>query len=369
MTVPYLDLQINQQHLLECLIDEPGHHLISGPPGSGKSLLAVHQAAFLDLAGHPTVLLAHSNLLRQHLQADAAALESSVPIMTFHSWMHQWYREATGTSLGARIGAFDWTSLISVAVQNAVREERTLVIDEGQDLPLQFYHLCRIIGARVIVFADEFQRITETQCTLAEIAAGLGNCTRHEISENMRNSYPIASLAREFYVGKRPPPLPKLDGPLPTLLHRPESRRSFVRWLTDYAVANRGVSIGVVVRRTHEQQALLAEIERMSPGLRPQIYVGNAKGERHRTVDPYHPGLRIVNRASVKGLGFDTVIIPDAHTDAGDPTAVDVRMLYYVLTTRARWELVLCYCGDREPPILEGISPRLLERQLLSGDR
>jgi hypothetical protein len=366
LTPDFLHLAAEQQMILKRLA-EPGNHLVTGPPGSGKSVLAVHQAAISDLSGQPTTLLARSKLLGQHLRAATTTLGSTVEIKTFHKWVHDWHLESAGRSLGGRPGTFNWTYLVEVALRNTARREHTLVIDEGQDLPPEFYQLCRFIGARLLVFADECQRITETQSTLEEIKSALGVSGQHEITHNLRNSYQIAALARQFHVGLHPPPLPAPEGPMPVLLHRPEPWRPFVRWLTNYATTHPTLSIGVVVKLKSLQLELLGDIERTSPGLHPQIYVGDAPTDRHRNIDPVRPGIRLVNRASVKGLEFGTVIVPDAHLDSGDPTAADLRMLYYVLVTRTRGQLYLCYSGDREPPIVADVPERLLRRELLAG--
>lgn len=367
MTVGYLDLIAEQRAVLDRLT-EPGHHLVSGPPGSGKSLLAIHHAAALEIVGRPVTLIAHSRLLGQHLNGGGERLGVSLPIRTFHGWVHAWYREATGSPLGgARIGAFDWPRLMSAALHDTGRRGHVLVVDEAQDLPQEFFSLCRVLGMDVIAFADEYQRITDTQSTLDEIDKALGGCDRLEIGANLRNPRPVAELARHFHPGLRPPPLPNRDGPVPVLMWRPEARRPFVRWLTRYAESHRTLTIGVVVKRSREQGELLAEIERSRPGLRPQIYVGAAGDPRYKRVDPDRPGLRLVNRASVKGLEFDSVIIPDAHLDAGDPSGVDLKMLYYVLVTRTRGELHICYAGDREPRLFCGISRQTLDRRVMPG--
>lgn len=367
VTIGYLDLAAEQRAVLDRLT-APGHHLVSGPPGSGKSLLAVRHAAALDIAGRPVTLIAYSKLLGQHLEADGAQLGASLPIKTFHAWVHAWYRETTGSTLGGyRSGAFDWTLLVSAALRDTERRGHVLVIDEAQDLPQEFFTMCRILGMDVVAFADEYQRITQNQCTLDEIEKALGECNRLEINANLRNSRPVAELARYFYPGLYPPPLPARDGPVPVLLWRPEARRPFARWLARYAVDNPTHKIGVVVKRGQEQKGLLAEIERVHPGLRPQIYVGAAADERYRRVDSNRPGIRLVNRASVKGLEFDTVIVPDAHLDAGDPSSADSKMLYYVLATRARSELYFCYSGDQEPWMFREIPHRALVRQMMPG--
>ncbi|WP_370415357.1 hypothetical protein [Streptomyces fradiae] len=71
----------------------------------------------------------------------------------------------------------------------------------------------------------------------------------------------------------------------------------------------------------------------------------------------------LVHRRSAKGLGFDTVVVPDAHTDAAtDPTSAALRMEYYVMATRARREVHFAYEGVAEPPLLAQVAARELLR-------
>ncbi len=89
------------------------------------------------------------------------------------------------------------------------------VIDEGQDMPLQFYNAPESPGFnRFFIVADQNQQITDNNSSRKEIA----DCLAVEASEvielrqNYRNSYPVARLAREFYTGdpaSPPPDLPK----------------------------------------------------------------------------------------------------------------------------------------------------------------
>jgi hypothetical protein len=101
------------------------------------------------------------------------------------------------------------------------------------------------------------------------------------------------------------------------------------------------------------------------PRLKPQLYTARARAAqgRYRTLDLGRPGIVLVHRASAKGLGFDTVVIPDTHTDAAvDPTSAALRMTYYVLATRARRELHLAYEGETEPPLCAQVGPGALLR-------
>ncbi|GAA3956321.1 hypothetical protein GCM10022384_06880 [Streptomyces marokkonensis] len=360
MTLTYLDLTPEQRAGLDALPFD-GNHLISGPPGSGKSLLAAQRAIMLALTGTPVAVLTRSNLLRQSLAATVRALgtaDRGVRVTTAHAWLAEWHG---GKAPRSDDGWYDWHALYERAADTGPIPGLTLVVDEGQDLPPEFYLLCRMLGARTTVYADECQRLTDTHSTLAEIARNLGRCTRHELDGNHRNTEQIASFAAHFHTGAGAPALPARQGP-PPRLHRFHERGA-ADLLALLAERHPKDSIGVVVGSKHTQFSLLGSLTRRAPRLKPQLYTSEAKGGQYRNLDLGRPGIVIVHRASAKGLGFDTVVIPDTHTDAaGDPSAAALRMTYYVLTTRARRELHLGYEGESEPPMLAQVGKGELMR-------
>ncbi|MDX2682471.1 DNA helicase [Streptomyces soliscabiei] len=351
MTLTYLDLVPEQRACLENLPFD-GNHLISGPPGSGKSLLAAQRAIMLALTGTPAVLLTRSNLLRQSLAATVHALgpaDRGVRVSTAHAWLNEWYG---GEPPRGADGWFDWPALYARAAETGPVPGLTLVVDEGQDLPPEFYRLSRLLGGRTTVFADECQRLTDTNSTLTEIAERLGRCTRLDLDGNHRNTRQIASFAAHFHTGAGLPVLPEHEGPPPRLHRLPP--RGVADLLILLAQRHPRHSIGVIVNSTHTQFSLLGSLERRAPRLKPQLYTSRAPAGqgRYRTLDLGRPGIVLVHRASAKGLGFDTVVIPDTQTDAAvDPTSAALRMTYYVLATRARRELHLAYEGETEPPL------------------
>lgn len=361
MTVAYLDLATGQRTILDKLPFE-GNHLVDGPPGSGKSLLAAQRALMLALTGRHVVLLTRSNLLRQSLAPVAAALgagEAGMDVSTVHSWLSRTYgRDVRRTE----DGWFDWPACHQRAAQ-AKGDTLALVVDEGQDLPSGFYRLCRVLRADTTVFADECQRLTDSQSTLREIADGLGRCDRHGLDGNHRNTRQIAKLAAHFHVGTEPPALPDRAGPTPKL-HRLADFNAVTDRLIALARENPRHRIGVVVASSRTQFELLTRLERRAPRLEAQTYTAQAAaGSRYRDLDLARPGIVIVHRASAKGLDFDTVVVPDTHVDAAaDPTAAQLRMTYYVLATRARRELHFAYGGTSEPVLFSDVPAGLLAR-------
>jgi superfamily I DNA/RNA helicase len=353
----YLDLTTEQRQVLDELPFD-GNHLVCGPPGSGKSVLAVHRAAMTALTGAPTTLVCRSNLLRQHVEPAAAALGPDPKVETVHSWVESWYARAMGARPPTLTpGGFDidWSALLTeVATAEDLPSAGALVVDEGQDLPVGFYRLCRLAGAQVTVLADEYQTITETRSTVAEIRSTLAAGETH-MAGNHRTTRPIAELAECFRLGGPEPLLPDRSGPVPVLA-RYRAFGELTTELRDRVRQHPERTIGVVVRFTEFQLRLLEALERSKVPV--QAYTGGGRG-RYRDIDAGRPGVHLVTRASVKGLEFDTVIVPDCHHNTADVTDPDQRMMYYVLATRARHELLLGFAGERPPAHLADL-PRHL---------
>ncbi|MEV0093677.1 hypothetical protein [Streptomyces sp. NPDC050738] len=359
------DLTPAQRACLEAL-PLTGNHVVSGPPGSGKSLLAAHRAVHLALTGRPTLLLSRSNLLRQLLRDTLQGLTvpgAPVEAATVHGWIQRRFgRDVPRTE----DGWFDWTALTHRAAATLGEDDAStphLVIDEGQDLPPDFYQLARLAAASVTVFADECQRLTETNSTLTEITDALGRSTgRVEIGGNHRNTREIVSLAEHFRIGATRPGIPVRSGTLPVIRHY-SGNKDLVDDIVTMAARQPQHRIGVIVNSLRTAADLMRSLERAGLAREPQLYSSAASSGRYRDLDLTRPGVVLVHRASAKGLDFDTVVIPDTETDAAiDPTSAALRMTYYVMITRARERLVLGWQGTRLPGHLEGLQGRSVMR-------
>lgn len=345
----YLGLSDEQEKILA---DMPfdGNHLVTGPPGSGKSLVALHRAAMLWIAGRPVELLSYGNLLRQSTAAAADALKIDVPITTYHRWLHAYFRKRFGENPPGDRYDIDWAAMLRRVIVSGPgpdRQARDLVIDEGQDLPEEFYRCCRFLGVNVTVCADEHQRITERQSTLAEIDRALAGPARYDLGADHRTTREIAEFAAHYRDGV-PAPLPTRSGPVPTITPY-KSLASFAKELAVHAATHTDQAIGVALRRPGHQKQLFAELDRL--GARGvQTYL--SADPRFRTVDFTRAGVRIFNVQSMKGLEFDALFVPDLHLYGSDATDPAIRMLTYMLFTRPRHELHLGYEGDARPTII-----------------
>lgn len=91
MTFPgYEDLSLEQDEVYNLPLD--GKSLVSGPPGTGKSVMALYRAQALSIDDRTPAILMFNNVLKQYIALHAAKLGVADGVETFHCWFR---REAT----------------------------------------------------------------------------------------------------------------------------------------------------------------------------------------------------------------------------------------------------------------------------------
>ncbi|MFE4057107.1 hypothetical protein ACFXP3_12535 [Streptomyces sp. NPDC059096] len=366
MRIPsLLDLKIEQQ----AAIDLPfhGNHVITGATGSGKTVMAVYRAWALAVTGRDVSLFTHSNPLHQYLAQVAPDLTEAIKVTTYHRWIRDfWIRhfDTDPPRTDEEGFRYDWIEMQLSCISRGFRSNAHLVIDEGQRLPVAFYQWCRIIGAGVTVCADENQRIDDDQSTLSEICRTLAVDTDPLVlSENHRNTREIATLASEFRTDSGEEFFsPTRTGRTPTILKVP-SLKHFLSGISQYFGAHPKRSIGVICRSTQVLRDIQSALTGLKLAEHTQAY---ASGDRYRdTIDFSTRPIRLVSTASVKGLEFDSVFVPDLDAYTEDPTSVEARLRFLVLCTRAREDLYFAYRGSQEPAIVSSLPERLLTRHTI----
>lgn len=365
MRLPSLvELTPDQAVVLNMPFDGPG--VVGGPPGSGKTVMTFYRAWMLNTIGCNVVVMTYSNLLHQYSAYAAADLAGDVRMTTFHRWLRRFWTEQFGSRPpeGAEgEWSYDWDAMLHTLSTTRLRPGAIphLVIDEGQELPRAFYLMCRMMGANATVFAGDNPYVGERQSTLDEIRILLGSGIEAlRLTGNHRSSREISALSAHYGDDGRTDPIaPTRSGKSPILLRMP-SLKVFVAELARYAGAHPRLSIGVLCRSMRLQQTIQYELARRGRESMVQVYVSD---DRNRsTVDFSRPGIRIVNVASMGGLEFDSVFVPDLEEYAEDPTTLEARIRFHILTSRARDELYLAYRGQHEPSIVANVPATVLER-------
>lgn len=362
LELPGLD-SLSPEH--EAVLAKPlgSSFLVIGPPGTGKSVVAIYRASLLYHSGRRTVFLMYGKMLSEYTKKAVDDLGISKIVRTFHSWFPRFwkrcYRQAPPM---LERWVFDWIACLNkvMASPPPASEKIHIIVDEGQDMPKEFYMVLSVISESLTIFADENQRIMKHQSTIAEIRAASQVQDILMLTMNYRNTREIAEVSASFYAGLPTgiPALPSTRGERPFLLSFPRIYEC-VQYIAEYERTNSSKSIAVMIQKGDDAIRFYNRLENkvVNP---PQIYLSDG-AQNKKQVDFGSSGVKILTYASAKGLQFDTVFLPELQSVRGDPKGDDLRMRFYVMTSRARETLGLMYSGNSVPLIVDAFPMDLLD--------
>jgi DNA helicase II / ATP-dependent DNA helicase PcrA len=373
------------------LLPREGSYLIVGGPGTGKSIIALlrTRAHHRPKGAQEYVFLVYNRLL---LEASRELVGNAINAHPWKTWFKGMYKRALGQPcpvIDGQAFTLDWAEILDAIVgAHDVPTPLTpfVVIDEGQDMPPEFYRaLIELDFKHVYVVADQNQRITEEHSSLHEIATELPihPDARIELTENYRNCDRIARLAQAFCI--EDPASSRLRLPLerrctrePLLIdYGPGSAWDFdglIRRILKAADRDPARLYGIITPDNAARQCWLKAlgqhpvIQALDHG-RPRIvtYASGDEDGDHRFGEG---GIFVINAQSAKGLEFDTVFLADIDgyrfdTESRDQRE-DLQRRFYVMISRAREHVVLLRRAGHPCPadaILPLADPSLLDRR------
>ncbi len=361
-----------QLEVLEYPLDQS--LFVVGPPGSGKTILAIQRAQMAAQTEQNTVsnissvsIVAYNRMLRRLFELLKKDGSSPVDIRTMHSFVWRDYKGRTDEGppkIPGQSFSHDWETMHAMleSSRNSRFSKSHLVVDEGQDLPRGFFqYASRFVAPVMTVFADEDQALEEKRTRLQDIknAARLNDPVI--LSKNHRNTPEISSLAEHFHSGGLPVARVVRDptGELPRLVQT-QGLNPAVE-LVSNRFKNTNDCIGVIVDSNNAGRTIYDELRKILTSEQVKIYSNDQKNENE--IDVLQPGVTVLNRQSVKGQEFDTVFIMELEKFI--PCNADVqRRVMYMICTRARDNLYLV-CD--KPELLERVKaalpgPDLLDR-------
>lgn len=332
---------------------------IVGPPGSGKTVLAIHRARMMATAGNAVVLVTYNRMLRR---LSTLLGEGRVQARTMHKFVSGHYIERVKHLAPGKRFSYDWDAMFdAMRRQSSGTDSTHMIVDEGQDLPKQFFRYAREFAAtNLTVFADENQALTDEHSTLKDIkdAAGLGDPV--VLSGNHRNRPEVARVAEHFHAGRLPAAEVHREssGELPRIVvygNLEEAAARIVNWHSA-----RGGRVGVVVDRNVTGASMQAALRRRLQGRRVDLYSHRMKNED--AIRLLEPGITVLNEKSIKGQEFDTVFVMEVERFLRRGGEASSRVMY-MLCSRARDNLFLMHEGNGLP---SGLLLRLPGPQLLA---
>ncbi|MBD8657771.1 AAA family ATPase [Oxalobacteraceae sp. CFBP 13730] len=339
MKLPKLDDLIGEQ--LD-IYDFPSNNslFVAGPPGSGKTSLAVARARVLANMGE-TVTLVTKNRMLACLASQLG--ENSFHTTTMHTFVAGHYGQRFGQIPQYAPYLYNWQKVIEVYLKHNIQPTLDhLIIDEAQNLPPDFFRWAILFGARnVSVFADEDQSTISQNSTLQDIVdAGFPPPKR--LTVNHRNTEEIALVAEHFHQSGVLPPATVVrgrSGDIPQLISLATWDDFAIRIVTRYR--NRATCIGVIVGRRLEALDLYDRIKKLLPNdTRVNVYVSGLEQSIVNAIRSSDPGITILTGESVIGLEFEDVFLHDIGRSLPCKTTRAARRMY-MLCARARDSLIL----------------------------
>lgn len=249
-----------------------------------------------------------------------------------------------------------------------------VLIDEAQDLSLaQMTAAMMLFKKDMIIAMDMNQRIYDKQWSTKI----LGPTVTKKLTKSMRTTKQIDNLAESVrkhndeILGEDDKSLhaiPEQEGPLPKLVHIEDSAIE-KKFVTDQIKAwlkqNSKAPIAIIVAKKSQIKTYSAWMT--DAGIECEII------EKGSTFSVVKPGVKIVNVYNAKGLEFARVIIPQfaegyfpyrynpEDEEEKQLFMAKCRNLVYVAMTRAKFNLVISYAGDKGSRFIGEMDPKLYE--------
>ena len=260
---------------------------IVGPPGSGKTMLAVRRAIMAARLNPNVSMVTYNRMLRRLLSLLLSRQNFNaykvINIHTMHAFVGHHYTFNTGQLVpkDTKNFSFQWTTMFDNLRKLEVAPSYShLVVDEGQDLPKQFFEYAHDFVSRTMtVFADEEQAIVEEHSSLRQIKHAAKLKDPVILNTNHRNTPEIARLAEHFHQGALPATqvARSASGELPRLTRSPNLQLT-ANLITNWYL-NRGGSIGVIVSESSTGEEVLELLKTQSPESKILSYSSAEKNE------------------------------------------------------------------------------------------
>ncbi len=381
------EAQLSREQKEVCFAPPEGTAIVVGPPGSGKTVVALFRMRNLKQGKHAVVAAMHNRVLSRYAGQS----------QTFHTWIQKWWRESTRRSLPTSAtrepNGFqhpDFASAANLACSTLKGEIRSkghwghLILDEAQDFDASAHRFLSAVQSlsfsdlepadrpSILILADENQRITQKNSTVRDLSDAymIPRDELYLLKRNYRNTREIARFAAQFFndAASGIPELPERRGDVPRIVVT-SSLDDAVDRIAAHARLHANEEIGVLVHYEKTRRKLYNKLTHRLRDVKIAVQTYSSQDEQFRNEDALkfdEPGVTVLCYASSKGLEFDSVFLPELQSYPMDPETRDVvKMHLDVMASRARnlltalltdpgreadfWKLLLSD-GDGAPP-------------------
>ena len=355
--------------------------LITGPPGSGKTVMAFHRGEALATKFDTVNLMMFNKVLRKF--SSNATSEKKIKVKTMNSWIWWWWIGVTNTRPPEREKwVLDYERMLNILLDKKGSDDLDLdklnwnhiIIDEAQDFSNKHFTFLNQVRTAffpgmeppsVTLLADENQMLFDDNSTLDQIKSSFSVDTSKNLfnlTKNYRNTDQINSFIEYFYVGLetgKTMPSGK-QGDKPKLIFSNNFSRT-IKSITRHAKKYQNHEIGIIVPTNVQRKKYYDALddELIDSKFNIQTYAFNSKVHNEDSLDFDKEGtVTILNRASCKGLEFDAVFIPELSSMQIDDSDLDkFKMSMYVMCSRARTHLSI-FIEDQNSPVLNHLPDR-----------
>lgn len=361
----------------DAAIDLPpeGTYLLVGGPGSGKSVVALMRYRKYEQEKEH-LFLTYNHVLNESCKQWA---KGELKCDTAYSWFCKKYfdltdggwvpkREPTPEEREKKIDmsySYDYESIIDQYEKGNVKkpehfpENLSSIVDEGQDLSPGFYETLYAMGCEnIFVVADQNQQIKENEnSSVEELAAILdvtipppGQASKlgdvFYLTENFRNTTPIALFCNCFYTDKSSPPpeIPKKPSPDIPILYEYDLVIDCVKMVLRDADRDPSMLIGVIVAndiKREDYTKLLRNTEIDRDHEVPLVSTYSSSQKQKVEIDFSKGGIVVLSDKSVKGVEFDSVYIILDGLKMHNNDEILMKKRLYVMASRAKDKLAL----------------------------
>jgi DNA helicase II / ATP-dependent DNA helicase PcrA len=336
-------------------LDFPTNQIVVGPPGSGKTVLALHAAHRASQRGSVHFVVASEHLVRWlRRQVD---VEQDISIATWRHWLSTEYARLANREAVPLIDQtrrrIDWQAISlrsSRSAPAAGHYTGQVIVDEAQDVPTALIRLMRAWGYAVLALADPVQRFADEGSELEDLVDAISGTDPWPVfvlEEDYRTTSPIQSFAtRSWARGRMDPSRPaRREGPPPRIHHG--SLDAVLQEVEAARASTHGASIAVATG--YADRVAVVTLLR------------NARIPVRRTNDDDDEGddgVHVLPFEALRGLEFDTVVLVLPESRSQEHEDVDrLRAHLYVAATRSRRVLSIVVRPGVAPELLSGFDP------------